>query len=1032
MQLTKIYENQLLIGNLADAESLTLTSSLDYAKTLDEKGPVVTSDKMPLQDLFKFYRESFPAMKLTVATNENAEALEALESGVSVLFDGGDRIDVRGKDGKQIALARLRFATIDNIVEYSRKAIRELLSDYPFVREPEAVTAVCGASPLADPAMLTGYAEWIIRTTSERIIRTVEIVEKSKKIRRIGLSACNSKKSILSRGSYDYDYSKNSESKAVMRELNRSKFQPASVNAINLKVQSTSVFSETQKKQVCELSQKLSSELNHCAFRRVGSDDNSKLVSQILSGGNFIHKGSQGSGKSELARDLVRSVTRNERHKVVIITHRRSIADSCMSGVPGVVHYESVEPGAELNMRALVICVNSIIRPNLAEFLKNVEVVIVEEAAQTLRHIASGTVDRRPEVLFKLNGLIANAHANLLLDADANSRVVRLIRDNKPAGAVVNILEKPMDLSKITIEFNRYKQAEGMIKGMLESGPVAIATDSKRKVEKLKGKIRKEFPDFKEKNVKRKGVEKKLPAKRKLLSVHSDNILGNAQSDFIKAPNAHVKNIDALIYSPAITSCLSITEERFENHVGLFSGITTAQDDIQMLRRNRPCERFTVGIRSAGRYLPDTAEQLLSGASNITDFDRWSAEIEADDNFIRNHIQAAMYIIAKHHGFNVVIASEDKRLIDIGDNWELGGRIIEGFDAKKKLLNAHPAGSLSVEKRTENGGETNENTAWSIERARLERTVCKSEIDSDDIKAWGRGVLAAHIANLEILRSDEANADRLDKKDTKMTAFRDKRRFVEHRNVFRMIFGGLGLDPFNGSGEYTVAEANTLLAKLQDNRSRFNSLRLETEVGKAEIKMGTRTVNKLLSEFGFEVVSKGSSDKNDRQRKYSICPKSWKRMNEYLSNRLERNMALVKPEQTEDEKSKINSTPIEVKPISQEELYGKVAEMSVESRVSIKHDAWKKAQDFFKPVALQGINSLEAVVSLGTDATSLSDSISSKFFEGRKITFRQSEITKVDALGTVYATLFELPEAAKQQLAKDISGQYEEDQLIPF
>ena len=176
MQLTKkIYENQFLIGELADSESLTLTSTLEYAKTLDEKGPIVTSDELSLQNLFKFYRESFPALKLTVATSVNEEALEALESGVSVKFDGSDTIDVRGMDRRQMALAKLRFASLDNITEYSRKAIRELLTDYPFIRENEAVTAVCDASPLADAGMLAGYADWFLGQISKRALGAVNV-----------------------------------------------------------------------------------------------------------------------------------------------------------------------------------------------------------------------------------------------------------------------------------------------------------------------------------------------------------------------------------------------------------------------------------------------------------------------------------------------------------------------------------------------------------------------------------------------------------------------------------------------------------------------------------------------------------------------------------------------------------------------------------------------------------------------------------------------------------------------------------------
>lgn len=779
----KIYEGtlpQYLIGELGGSESLTITSNLTYAKSLKSEGPVVAPDGVGVSKLVRFYRESFPTLSLTIATASNEEALEALESGVAVMFDGSDYIDARTLDRKKMALAKLRFANAENATEYSRKAVRELLGDYPFVSESESVTAVCEVSPFADPAMLTGYAEWFIRTIRDRVLSTIKVTD--------------SKTSFTFNG--------------------------------------------------------------ECG------DDNKSLTQTILTrGGNYIHKGSHGSGKSELARSVVYEVTKDERHKAVIITHRRSIADSCMAGVPGVVHYEHVEPGTELNMRALVICVNSIIRPNLEEFLKKVDVVIVEEAAQTLRHIASGTVDRRSEVLCKLNELVSGAHANLLLDADANSKVLKLIRDNKRGDAVVSIFEKPVDFSKITIELNRYQQAEGMIESMLTSGPVAIATDSKRKVDQLNAKIKKDFPDSTR------------------LSVHRDNVLRKAQSAFIRAPNDEADAIDALVYSPAITSSVSITNPRFEYHVGLFSGVVTASDAVQMLRRNRPCTHFIVGMRNSGQYLPDTPEQILAGATSITDFDRWAAEIEADDNFVRNHFQAAIYMIAKHYGFNVVIAKEKKDLINSGRSFALSGIQLESYEAKQSLLNAD---------------KSTEGTAIDIERARLERTVGKSDISEDDVKAWGRGVLSTHIRNLEILHSDAVAADRLDKEDAAL-AFKDKRRIVEHRSVFRMIFEELGIDPLTGEGYYTVADANRLLVTLQENRSLFNSLRLKTRVGKVEIKTGTRTVNKLVGEFGFEVIAKDSGKKG-RQRKYTICPNSWKRMQGYLKNRARKHLALVRSE----------------------------------------------------------------------------------------------------------------------------------------
>lgn len=947
-QPKKIYKNQILIGNLADAESLTLTSNLEYAKSLELAGPIVAADGITLTELVRFYRESFPALALTVATNANAEALEALDNRVSVAFDGSDPIHARGMKIQGIALAKLRFATIDNVVEFSRKAVRELLADYPRIDESMAVAAACETSSLCDEAMLAGYAKWFISTITERVIGTMTI--------------------------------------------NDSK----DANTV-----------------------------------RSQCHDNDELVNRILSlGGNYIHIGSQGSGKTQMARKLVKKIIESESENVLVITHRRTITDSFMSGMPGVVHYEHVEPGSELNMRALVICVNSIIRPNLQAFLDKVGTVIIEEANQTLRHIASGTVDRRAEVRSKLNELVRNAHTNLMMDADSSNKVLRLIRDNKSADELVNIIEKPLDFSKITIEINRYEQAEGMIERMVVSGPVAVATDSKRKVGKLRAKIRKEFPDFKEKEVKVGKKMKTIPGKRKMLTIHSDNVLGEDQSNFIKSPNSELDGIDALIYSPAITSSLSITNPRYENHVGLFAGIAIAQDDIQMLRRNRPCTHFTVGLRNPVKYLPDTAEKILAGTSSISEFDRWAAEIEADDNYIRNHFQAAFYIIAKQYGFNVVIAKDNKELAEKGKNWETGGTMMESNEARKQLLNAHAASYKASEKRTENAGETTEKTAWAIERARLEKAVGTSDITKDDVKAWGRGILAAHISNLEILRSDARHASLLDKKDISIAAFRDKRRIGEHRESFRMIFRELGIDPFTGKGEFTVTEANLLLEKIQLNLAKFNSLKLMTEVGSGEVKSGTTRVKSMIFEFGFEVIWRDGNKKNGRKRKYSICPKSFDRMNRYLVNRARKQLMLVNPEFSYADQAE--PTVIEVKSITKSELETKVAEQSAESEVVISLKTWKSAQVFLTPVALNGMEKLIKLVNLKAGATSLPDELKTTLSTEHKIIFRQAQITKTEAFGKVHVKLLELPESVKQKLSEKIAEQYEKDQLIPI
>lgn len=72
---------------------------------------------------------------------------------------------------------------------------------------------------------------------------------------------------------------------------------------------------------------------------------------------------------------------------------------------------------------------------------------------------------------------------------------------------------------------------------------------------------------------------------------------------------------------------------------------------------------------------------------NVTDFDRWAAEIEAEDNFQRNHAMAALYFSAKHDGYNIVVAARDEAQIARGKDWALSGAQIESREYKDAILN---------------------------------------------------------------------------------------------------------------------------------------------------------------------------------------------------------------------------------------------------------------------------------------------------------------------------------------------------------
>lgn len=57
-----------------------------------------------------------------------------------------------------------------------------------------------------------------------------------------------------------------------------------------------------------------------------------------------------------------------------------------------------------------------------------------------------------------------------------------------------------------------------------------------------------------------------------------------------------VKKYDGLIYSPSISSGVSIEEKHFHRHFGMFCGEVVPSDAIQMLRRDRTAQEYIIGF----------------------------------------------------------------------------------------------------------------------------------------------------------------------------------------------------------------------------------------------------------------------------------------------------------------------------------------------------------------------------------------------------------------------------------------------------
>ena len=134
-----------------------------------------------------------------------------------------------------------------------------------------------------------------------------------------------------------------------------------------------------------------------------------------------------------------------------------------------------------------------------------------------------------------------------------------------------------------------------------------------------------------------------------------------AVEQFNSRADAEIQRYDWLIYSPAISSGVSIEVPHMQLHYGLFRGVVSPSDAVQMLRRDRTARQFILGLgnlrghrqddetaywRATLRGIKDSGEQLginfdtQAGAVQITTqdlgFDQLRIRQVCEENSARN------------------------------------------------------------------------------------------------------------------------------------------------------------------------------------------------------------------------------------------------------------------------------------------------------------------------------------------------------------------------------------------------------------
>ncbi|MNJ08345.1 hypothetical protein D3C77_24550 [compost metagenome] len=615
----------------------------------------------------------------------------------------------------------------------------------------------------------------------------------------------------------------------------------------------------------------------------------------IKDGGKVLVCAGTGTGKSSKINQPIIKHYIDTGKKVLVISHRRSI-NKTLANIPGIVSYDECDTPEDLkNAKGLKIVVNSLIALKFKRFIAEVDLVVIDEASQVISHVLGGEVKNRQLVWETLNFVVKNTANVIMSDADIDARCAEMI------GPGYKLFRKPAAHAGITVRTGDINHVRALAVASACSTNTLIACDAVKEALAIAKSIEKNGGPV-------------------ALVITADNALWPEQAAFIANPNDTAHQV--VIYSPVITSALSITSGHFKSHYGIFQGQVVPSDAIQMLRRDRTAEIFTVGIKQpmyskseavevSYKCKPVCLEDLLA-TLNFKD-DEQEKELlvrsvlgslqfqfleythRRDEAWLRDNIQSSLPASLLARGFEIEVLEHD-------DDLSLTGYKSDSL-AKKAVKRQIARGvsqavsaDESTAQRVRDYGSSSEQEYLETTRARAIKVMKVTTFNMGDAMVWGQGEGESKI---KLYRKLHCHTEAFSGLCAMPSTDPDSPVTAEDLEApCDELFGTTGV-----TVELVEPSAVKVLALLKpafetmttsnawsgtDSVALFDSLNaIRTDVLKAGIRMSSAKsdqakkadVTKIFSQFGLVVKKHETTNK---QFFYVITPKSLTQMTRYI------------------------------------------------------------------------------------------------------------------------------------------------------
>ena len=315
------------------------------------------------------------------------------------------------------------------------------------------------------------------------------------------------------------------------------------------------------------------------------SEETAELFKELLSSGAIVLvKAPMGTGKTSL---LVKGAL-GKWGSAAVMCPRVSLIDS-MAGELDLLHYKMVNADSLKDNSKIINCVNSFAAGRFESgdynWHDDLNLLIFDEISACLEQITSiGSRKMKEKNFFAAKRAIESASMIAGFDADLNQTTIASLRNI--TGKAIHVIEVKIPREqkipfRVKATFCAETNRRELERALWNEKKCLVATDSATRARVLEKQIRTSFPDH------------------RVLCVTANPSEAEAEHvyAFQENPNEKMLEYDVVIYSPVITSGISIVGEHFEKHFGFFSGVIPFTHMLQMIGRDRTAQLWNLFVK---------------------------------------------------------------------------------------------------------------------------------------------------------------------------------------------------------------------------------------------------------------------------------------------------------------------------------------------------------------------------------------------------------------------------------------------------